>query len=194
MENSGKHTQFATARLVEMSVFAGLSYVLMFLSVPIIPIVPYMRLDLADMPILLGTVLFGPVGGMTIAGLKALLYWVTTGADVINFIGVGSSLVSSLVLIWNYYLADRLLSFAKGWKKAALVVLMMATTLTIIMSLTNWLGVIPLYMNLIGMKLGFPLATVILAGVVPFDFIKGIVVGTVFYLIKNSFLPRLKLR
>ncbi|PAK86088.1 ECF transporter S component [Lentilactobacillus parakefiri] len=194
MENSGKHTQFATARLVEMSVFAGLSYVLMFLSVPIIPIVPYMRLDLADMPILLGTVLFGPVGGMTIAGLKALLYWVTTGADVINFIGVGSSLVSSLVLIWTYYLADRLLSFAKGWKKAALMVLMMATTLTIIMSLTNWLGVIPLYMNLIGMKLGFPLATVILAGVVPFDFIKGIVVGTVFYLIKNSFLPRLKLR
>lgn len=194
MENSGKHTQFATTRLVEMSVFAGLSYVLMFLSVPIIPIVPYMRLDLADMPILLGTVLFGPVGGMTIAGLKALLYWVTTGADMINFIGVGSSLVSSLVLIWAYYLADRLFSFTKGWKKAGLVILTMAIALTIIMSLTNWLGVIPLYMNLIGMKLGFPLATVILSGVVPFNFIKGIVVGGVFYLIKNSFLPRLKLR
>ena len=194
MENSGKNSQLATTRLVEMSVLAGLSYVLMFISFPIIPVVPYMRLDLADMPILLGTVLFGPVGGMTIAGLKALLYWVTTGADVINFIGVGSSLISSLVLIWAYYLADRFISFAGGWKKATLVVLMMAVSLTIIMSLTNWLGVIPLYMNLIGMKLGFPLATVILSGVVPFNFIKGIVVGVIFYLIKHSFLPRIKLR
>lgn len=194
MENSGKHTQLATTRLVEMSVLAGLSYVLMFLSLPIIPIVPYMRLDLADMPILLGTVLFGPVGGMTIAGLKALLYWVTTGADVINFISVGSSLISSLVLIWAYYLGDRFFSFTHGWKKAALIVLLMAILLTIVMSLTNWLGVIPPYMKLMGMKLGFPLATVILSGVVPFNFIKGVVVGGIFILIKQSFLPRLKLR
>lgn len=194
MENSGKHMQFATARLVEMSVFAGLSYVLMFLSLPIIPIVPYMKLDLADLPILLGTVLFGPVGGMTIAGLKALLYWVTTGVGLISFIGVGSSLISSLVLIWAYYLADRFISFASGWRKATLVILIMAVSLMIIMSLTNWLGVIPLYMNLMQMKLGFPLTTVILFGAVPFNLIKGLVVGTVFYLIKNSFLPRLKLR
>ncbi|MEE8823798.1 riboflavin transporter RibU [Lentilactobacillus sunkii] len=194
MENSGKNSQLATTRLVEMSVLAGLSYVLMFISFPIIPVVPYMRLDLADMPILLGTVLFGPVGGMTIAGLKALLYWVTTGADVINFIGVGSSLISSLVLIWAYYLANRLFSFTNGWKKGVLVVLIMAIALTIIMSLTNWLGVIPLYMNLIGMKLGFPLATVILTGVVPFNLIKGIFVGTIFYVVKTLMVPRLRLR
>lgn len=194
MENSGKHRQLATTQLVEMSVLAGLSYVLMFISLPIIPIVPYMRLDLADMPILLGTVMFGPVGGMTIAGLKALLYWVTTGAGIINFIGVGSSLISSLVLIWAYYLANRLFSFTSGWKKGALVVLTMAIALTIVMSLTNWLGVIPLYMNLIGMKLGFPLATVILTGVVPFNFIKGIFVGTIFYVVKTLMVPRLKLR
>lgn len=193
MENSN-HKQVLTTRLVEMSILAGCPYVLMFLSVPIIPIVPYMKLDLSDMPILIGTVIFGPVGGMTIAGLKALLYWVTTGASIFGFIGVGSSLISSLVLIWSYYLGERAFSFTSGLKKTTLVILTMAISLMIVMSTINWLGVIPLYMNLMNMKLGFPLSTVILFGAVPFNLIKGVVVGGVFYAIKGSFLPRLKLR
>nr|WP_243685849.1 ECF transporter S component [Lentilactobacillus rapi] len=118
MENSGNNRQVLTTRLVEMSVLAGCSYVLMFISFPIIPIVPYMKIDFSDMPILIGTVLFGPVGGMTIAGLKSILYWVTTGASVPGLIGVGSSFISSLVLIWAFYLANRVLSGMKGFKKS----------------------------------------------------------------------------
>lgn len=76
-----------------------------------------MKIDFSDMPILIGTVLFGPVGGMTIAGLKSILYWVTTGASVPGLIGVGSSFISSLVLIWAFYLANRVLSGMKGFKK-----------------------------------------------------------------------------
>ena len=88
MENSN-HKQVLTTRLVEMSILAGCSYVLMFLSVPIIPIVPYMKLDLSDMPILIGTGIFGPVGGMTIAGLKARLEWVTTAHRFLASLGLG---------------------------------------------------------------------------------------------------------
>ncbi|MBU9787983.1 ECF transporter S component [Lentilactobacillus sp. IMAU92037] len=194
MENSGNNRQVLTTRLVEMSVLAGCSYVLMFISFPIIPIVPYMKIDFSDMPILIGTVLFGPVGGMTIAGLKSILYWVTTGASVPGLIGVGSSFISSLVLIWAFYLANRVLSGMKGFKKALFVITTMAVSLAIIMSALNWSAVIPLYMSVIGLKLSLPLTTIIMAGVVPFNLIKGIVVGGLFYAIKDKFLPRLKIK
>ncbi|EHO48872.1 ECF transporter S component [Lentilactobacillus kisonensis] len=194
MENSGNNRQFLTTRLVEMSVLAGCSFVLMFISFPIIPIVPYMKIDFSDMPILIGTVLFGPVGGMTVAGLKSILYWLTTGASIPGLIGVGSSFISSLVLIWAYYLANRLFSFTNGIKKAMMVTLVMAISLAIVMSSLNWVAVIPLYMKIIGLKLGLPLATIILAGAVPFNLIKGVVVGGLFYAIKDKFLPRLKLK
>lgn len=194
MENSGNNRQVLTTRLVEMSVLAGCSYVLMFISFPIIPIVPYMKIDFSDMPILIGTVLFGPVGGMTIAGLKSILYWVTTGASVPGLIGVGSSFISSLVLIWAFYLANRVLSGMKGFKKALLVIITMAVSLAIIMSALNWSAVIPLYMSVIGLKLSLPLTTIIMAGVVPFNLTKGVVVGGLFYAIKDKFLPRLKIK
>lgn len=194
MENSGNNRQVLTTRLVEMSVLAGCSYVLMFISFPIIPIVPYMKIDFSDMPILIGTVLFGPVGGMTIAGLKSILYWVTTGASVPGLIGVGSSFISSLVLIWAFYLANRVLSGMKGFKKTLLVIITMAVSLAIIMSALNWSAVIPLYMSVIGLKLSLPLTTIIMAGVVPFNLIKGVVVGGLFYAIKDKFLPRLKIK
>ncbi|GHP12750.1 riboflavin transporter [Lentilactobacillus fungorum] len=194
MENSGRNHQLITTRLVEMSVLAGCSYVLMFFSFPIIPIVPYMKIDFSDMPILIGAVLFGPVGGMTIAGLKSILYWVTTGASIPGLIGVGSSFISSVVLIWAFYLVNQVASKLGGVKKVILVIATMAISLAIVMSALNWAAVIPLYMNVIGLKLSLPLATVIMAGVVPFNLIKGIVVGGLFYAIKGKFLPRLRIK
>jgi riboflavin transporter FmnP len=194
MENSGRNHQLITTRLVEMSVLAGCSYVLMFFSFPIIPIVPYMKIDFSDMPILIGAVLFGPVGGMTIAGLKSILYWVTTGASIPGLIGVGSSFISSVVLIWAFYLVNQVASKLGGVKKVILVIATMAISLAIVMSALNWAAVIPLYMKVIGLKLSLPLATIIMAGVVPFNLIKGIVVGGLFYAIKGKFLPRLRIK
>nr|WP_243685850.1 hypothetical protein [Lentilactobacillus rapi] len=70
----------------------------------------------------------------------------------------------------------------------------MAVSLAIIMSALNWSAVIPLYMSVIGLKLSLPLTTIIMAGVVPFNLIKGVVVGGLFYAIKDKFLPRLKIK
>ncbi|HAB50143.1 MAG TPA: ECF transporter S component, partial [Lactobacillus sp.] len=51
------------------------------------------------------------------------------------------------------------------------------------LALLNWLVTIPLYMSLLGMKLNIPLGQMILFGVVPFNLIKGIVIGIAFILI-----------
>ncbi|GAF35392.1 ECF transporter S component [Lentilactobacillus farraginis] len=194
MEHSGRN-QLLTARLVEMSVLAGCSYVLMFFSLPIIPIAPYMKIDLSDMPILIGTVLFGATSGITIAGLKSILYWVTTsGASIPGLIGVGSSFLASVTLILAFYWGNQWFSSAKTAVRTVLIIALMTISLTIIMSFSNWVAVIPLYMNILGMKINMPLSSLILYAVVPFNLIKGIVVGGLFFLIKGSVLPRLRLK
>jgi riboflavin transporter FmnP len=57
--------------------------------------------------------------------------------------------------------------------------------MTVVMSLTNWLVVLPLYMQVLGMKLSIALPKLVLFAVVPFNLIKGVLVGTVFALIAN---------
>jgi riboflavin transporter FmnP len=54
-------------KLVTMAVLAALSIVLMlFIKFPIIPAAPYLIYEPADVPILIGTFLFGPLSGLLI--------------------------------------------------------------------------------------------------------------------------------
>lgn len=191
MENHG-HTRLVTSDIVRSAVLAGRSYVLMFFSFPVIPLVPYMKIDFSDLPVLIGTVLMGPIGGVIIAALKSLLYWVTTGASVANLIGVGTSFAASVILLESYYYLSR---WNKKRSKAirwTIDLLGMAISLMIFMSILNWLVVTPLYLNLIGLKLSLPISKLVIYAVAPFNFIKGILVGGLFEIVVQRIMPRLK--
>lgn len=69
------------------------------------------------------------------------------------------------------------------WQSVVRAILGATLSLTVVLALLNWLVTIPLYMSLLGMKLNIPLGQMILFGVVPFNLIKGIVIGTTFILI-----------
>ena len=81
---------------------AAISYVLMYFSFVIIPIVPFMKLDFSDIPILLGLFILGPWGGLEIAAIRSIIYFVLTGVSLPHMIGVGLSFVATLVFcfIW----------------------------------------------------------------------------------------------
>ncbi len=157
---------------------AAISYVLMYFSFVIIPIVPFMKLDFSDIPILLGLFLLGPWAGLEIAAIRSVIYFVLTGVSLPHMIGVGLSFVATLVFCYPLYflLRDRALTL----KNAVLAVSVATVSLTAVLSLTNYLVTIPLYMNLLGMKLGMPLSSMVLFGVVPFNLIKGAVLGILF--------------
>ncbi|WP_268913115.1 ECF transporter S component [Lentilactobacillus sp. SPB1-3] len=191
MENSSKH-QMIVSRTVQLSVLSAMSYVLMFIAVPIIPFVPWMKIDLSDIPILIAAVVFGPASGIVVAGLKAALYWVTTGASVINLIGVAAAFVSSITLIIGYELVASLTRNSKKWVQNLTLVISMVLSITVVMTLLNWLFVLPMYMQLVGLKLSMPLNAILLYGVAPFNIIKGITVSIVFLLLKDYLLPVFK--
>ena len=160
---------------------AAISYVLMYFSFVIIPIVPFMKLDFSDIPILLGLFILGPWAGLEIAAIRSIIYFVLTGVSLPHMIGVGLSFVATIVFCYPLYFMMRDKNFTL--KNAVLAIAASMISLTVVLSLTNFFVTIPLYMNLLGMKLGMPLSKMVLFGVVPFNLIKGAIIGGLFALV-----------
>ncbi|WP_304652066.1 ECF transporter S component [uncultured Ligilactobacillus sp.] len=171
----------AVKRWIVAACLAAISYLLMFLSFVVVPIVPFMKLDFSDIPILLAFFILGPLGGIQVAFLRSLLYFLIAGPSLPQLIGVSLSLVATLAFCLPLYYLLKNKSLI--WQSVIGAVLGATLSLTVVLSLLNWLVTIPLYMNLLGMKLSLPLGQLILFGVVPFNLIKGIVIGTAFILV-----------
>lgn len=163
---------------------AGISYLLMFLSFSIIPIAPYMKIDFSDLAVLLGFFLLGTSGGIGVACIRSLLYFVITGLSLDNFIGVATSLIASMVFCLPIYLILRnkhILTFKNYFYAISIATI----SLTVVLSLANWLVITPVYISVLGLNLGVPLNELILYAVIPFNLVKGILVGCVFSLVYN---------
>ncbi|MHC3376801.1 ECF transporter S component [Ligilactobacillus equi] len=166
---------------VIIACLAAISYLLMFFHFPIIPIVPWMSIDFADVPILLGFFALGGFGGSMIAIVRSVLYLVIKGLALPSIIGVGSNLLATFALCLPIYflLKDKQPKLFDYFRAIAAG----TVSLTFFLSLANWTVITPVYMAVLGLKINVPLPTLILTGVVPFNLIKGILVGTVFSLI-----------
>ncbi|HIW71221.1 MAG TPA: ECF transporter S component [Candidatus Levilactobacillus faecigallinarum] len=181
MENRQQGISVRT--MVEMALFAGVAYVLMFISLPIIPIVPYMKLDLSDLVVLLGMSVFGPGGAVLIAAVKELLYFVSTGMDIVNFIGILTAFIADLAYMLPIYAVLR--QKTPTLRRQVVAVAVGTLSLTAVLSLANWGVITPLYLKVWGMSLGLPVNQLILFGVIPFNLIKGIVLGILFILLSR---------
>ncbi|WP_367294934.1 ECF transporter S component [Levilactobacillus yonginensis] len=185
MENS--RSGLSVRAMVEMALFAGISYVLMFVALPIVPIVPYMKLDLSDLVVLIGMSVFGLGGAILIAAVKELLYFVTTGMDVVNLIGVMTAFIADLALIVPISLV--LKRRDPSLTRQILAVVLGTLSLTVVLSLGNWLVITPLYLKVLNISIGLPVSKLVLLGVIPFNLIKGVVLGVLFILLTRRMAP-----
>ncbi|CAI2601856.1 Riboflavin transporter RibU [Apilactobacillus kunkeei] len=179
---SSTNSRFSLKNLVQVSILGGLAYLLTYLSVPILPMAPYMKLDFGDIPILLATVLLSTRSGLIVALLRAVLYFVFTGVSLINLIGISALLIASLTIVLSVTLVNKLV---QNNAKYVIMVLFETVMLTLVMSLLNYFVITPLYINLTGFKLSFSLLDSVLYTVAPFNTIKGLFIGIVFVIVYN---------
>ena len=65
-----------TNRLVHLGMLAGLSLLLVYLiHFPIFPGATFLEYDMADVPILIGTFLYGPLWGLALTAVVSVLQW-----------------------------------------------------------------------------------------------------------------------
>ena len=81
MDNENLNTQKTTVRLAKMGLLVAISIVLVyFIHFPIFPAVPFLEYDPADISILLGTFAFGPLAGLLLTIVTAVIQGLTVSA------------------------------------------------------------------------------------------------------------------
>ena len=184
--------------MVKIGLLSAIAFVLMLLEFPL-PLFPaFLKMDISDLPALIGGFALAPVAAIIIELIKNILHFIfksTTGGvgNLANFIvGISFTAPAAIVYVRNKS------------KKNAIIGLMAGTiSLLIMSSLANYFVMIPLYSKLFSMELVMDLMTkankyivdvktYIVFAVIPFNLIKAIITSAVTLLIYKRVSPLLK--
>ena len=187
-----------SVRTVSMTaMLAAVAYMLAFLEFPV-PLSPsFARMDLSDLPALIGAFAFGPLSGVLIELVKNTLQLLTTSTggigEIANFL-MGASYVVTAGFIYKH----------RKTKKTALIACILASiVMGIAAALANYFILLPLFETF--MPLDQLIASfaeflpfirtkldVVLFNAFPFNLLKGLVIGGVTMLIYKRLTPVLK--
>lgn len=164
-------------KFIKISLLGAIAVVLMYFDFPI-PFLPFpwLKIDLSDVPALMGAFAFGPMAGIVIELLKNLLILIVKGTgtgfvgEMANFI-VGVSLVAPAA--WVYH--------RNKSKKTALLGMVFGTIcMEIIAIIANVYFLLPAY----GMRMApNEIVQYVTIGLLPFNGIKAIMVSGITYVL-----------
>ncbi|GAA0069841.1 ECF transporter S component [Clostridium sardiniense] len=163
-------------KMVKISLLTGIAFILMFIEFPIIPIFPWLKMDISDVPALMGAFAFGPLAGVLIEFLKVTMNFLLSGSstggvgEVANFI-IGASFVAPAAFIyWKN----------KSKKSALLGMIFGIIIMEVVAIIANVYFLLPVY----GMNMApAELMQYVTVGLLPFNGIKGIVISVLTYAI-----------
>jgi len=143
-------------RLVKMSLLGVIGFLLMFIEVPI-PIFPaFLKIDISDLPALIGAFALGPAAGVGIELLKNILHGIFKGAET-AFIGELANFVVGSVLVFS---AGYVYNKNKSRNTAVLGLVVGTLLMTVVASVFNYFVLLPLYEKV----LHFPISAIVAMG------------------------------
>ena len=96
-------------KMVKISLLAAIAVVLMYFDFPIIPAFPWLKIDLSEVPALMGGFAYGPITGGIIVILKVFLRFLIKGTET-GFVGETANIIIGLALVvpaaWLYNRKD----------------------------------------------------------------------------------------
>nr|WP_272481138.1 ECF transporter S component [Holzapfeliella floricola] len=175
-------------KIIVLALFGAVSLILMQFEFPIIPMFPYLKFDFSDIMVVIGGGLFGPVGAVLTAVIKVFLNFVLFGGNVVSLIGMSSSLLASLAFALPLTVTLKNDTTWNWIKSSGLSVL----SLTVLLSVGNWLIFTPLYINLLNFNLGTSLVNYVLTAIVPFNLVKGVILSITSVIVYRLVITKLK--
>ncbi|MCI7146384.1 MAG: ECF transporter S component [Clostridiales bacterium] len=144
MENTMEtKRRWSTVRLAKMAMLVAISIVLVALiHVPIFPAVAFLEYDPADIPILIGTFAFGPVAGIVLTVVTAVIQGVTV-SSASGIYGIIMHIIATGVLVT----VAGCIYYRKKTRKFAIIALLCGTAaMTLVMIGAN-LVITPYFMG-----------------------------------------------
>ena len=188
----------STQYLTRIAVLTALASILFMIE---IPVVAFYKLDLSNLPVLLGAFSMGPAAGTAILFLKSLIGMMHSTSmyvgELADFL-MGAAMVLPAALIYR----------RKKSRKSALIGMVSGTVIMVIAAvLVNWKIMIPFYMTAYGMPMeavvGMATAAVpfvdtqwelLLYVTAPFNLLKGVVLSFLTYVMYKRLSPLLHVR
>ena len=193
-----RETALRSGRGIAMTaMLAAVAYLLAFVEFPV-PLSPsFARMDLSDLPALIGAFAFGPVSGLLIELVKNALQLLTTSTggvgELANFL-IGAAYVVTAGLIYRHH---------KTKKTAAIACVMASAVMGVAAALANYFILLPLFETFMpldqlitsfGEFLPFihTKLDIVLFNAFPFNLLKGLVIGGVTMLTYKRLTPMRK--
>ncbi|MFY4775943.1 ECF transporter S component [Metabacillus sp. RGM 3146] len=170
-----------TRKQVVVGVLSSIAYLLMMLEIPY-PGPLLLKIDFSDIPAIIAAIVFGPVAGIVVEGIKNLLHYMIQGSGTGVPVGECANFISGLLFIlpvsWIYKKTTSTKGVASGLVIGTLC-------MTVLMGILNYFVFIPAYT----LFFHAPATTsqqmiqTIVAFILPFNMVKGVLITTVFLLL-----------
>ncbi|WP_414672174.1 ECF transporter S component [Lentibacillus sp.] len=165
-------------KLIILALLGTISLVLFFLNFPLPFLPPYLKIDFSEVPALIAALIFSPIAGVVVEGIKNLLYLIVSGAG--DPIGVASNFLAGVMFVVPVaFLYHRY----KGTKSVISGLVSGTIIMAFGMSVLNYFVILPAYAWFIGapeMAGATAKWVAVMAGILPFNLIKGVVIGALF--------------
>lgn len=188
-------------KMVTIAMLGAISMILMWFEIPLWFAPPFYKIDLSEVPVMIGTFAMGPAAGVLIELIKVVLKVITKGTttafvgDIANFF-IGCSLIVPAGLFYC----------RRKSKRTAIIGMMAGTVfMTVAGCFINAYIMLPFYGKAFGMPMEALVAmgsavnpaitglgTFVVLAVAPFNLLKGILVSVVTLLIYKYVSPVLK--
>ncbi len=171
-----------TKKLTTLGVLAACSIVLVaFIHFPIFPAVSFLEYDPADIPILIGTFLFGPVWGLVLTVLVSALQGLTVSAQS-GLYGIAMHIIATGAFTLT---AGTIYKHNKTKKTALIAVICGVAAMVLVMWPAN-LALTPIYLNaMAGMEMAAAkeMVVTLMPFILLFNLVKAGINGVVTYIV-----------
>lgn len=163
-------------RSIKVAVLGAIAFLLMFLEIPIIPMFPWLKMDLSEVPVLMGAFAFGPLAGMTVEVLKLLLHLMIKGTST-GGVGELANLLVGAALVLP---AGFVYSKKKSKKTAIIGMILGGLCIEIVGVVANVYLLLPAY----GIQMpAETLMKYVTVGLLPFNGVKAVLVSVITFIL-----------
>ncbi|MGF9966718.1 ECF transporter S component [Bacillus rhizoplanae] len=169
----------SVVQMVSVAMLSSIAYLLMMLDFPLPGLPPFLQIDFSDVPALIAAIMFGPISGVIVEGIKNVLYYGIQG----DLTGVPVGEVANFVAGCLFILPASLLFRKHRTVKSLTTGLMLGVIcMSLIMSVLNYFIIFPAYTLFLGQPAmsNDAMRQIIVAGILPFNIIKGIILTIIF--------------
>lgn len=200
MNKVNTSTMIRTKDMTKVAMLSVIGFVLMYFQLPLTFVAPpFMKLDISDLPVLMGAFTMGPVYGIIIAALKNLMHIIFKGTMTAGVGELSNFIISSTFALVSSYIYRK----HKTYKGAVLAMTVGVVAMTILAMTSNYFVVFPLYGKVMPMEaiiaMGSAITpkitglfTMMIYSVLPFNLIKGFTTSAVMMLVYKKISPLFK--